>query len=200
METENTRGDRSQPDTVRWQIAGHEVIFDRGTFRHKAYRKDFPKGTIVKRDGVPFITSAGKVLKTDDIFPERADLALDSDANIIPQHQFDRNYKQFLGWYTWIESTDINVEPIPSVEDYVSQTYDTFSESKGFVTIGYDAKKLPEQVRTHQYDPNTDKLVEIAATQAVMTDALKHLLEENLKPKRGPGRPPKVRDEEEEAA
>lgn len=191
MENGVINGDKSQPDSLRWQVAGHEVIYDRNTFRHKAYRKDFPAGTLVKIQGVPFITVAGKVLCTDDIFPERGDLALDSDANIIPQHEFARRYREFLEWFSWIESTDLLVEPVPGVEEYISMTYDSFSESRGYVPIGFDARKKPEQIATHKYDPSSDKLVEIAHTQEVMADVLKMLVE-----KRGPGRPPKVREEE----
>lgn len=196
MENGVINQDRSQPDTLRWQVAGHEVIYDRNTFRHKAYRKDFPKGTVVKIEGVPFITAGGKILKTEDIFPERGDLCLDMDANIIPQHEFARRYREFLEWYSWIESTDLLVEPVPGVADYISMTYDSFSESRGFIPIGFDARKPAEAVATHRYDPNTDKLVEIAETQATMTDALKFLLEKNLN-KPGPGRPRKVLDSEE---
>jgi len=196
MESARPQGDKSQPDSLRWQVAGHEVIYDRNTFRHKAYRKDFPKGTVVKIEGVPFITSGGKALKTDDIFPERGDLCLDMDANILPQHEFEKRYREFLEWYTWIESTDLLVEPIPSVGDYVSMTYDSFSESRGFVPVGFDARKPAEEISTRRYDPISDKLVDMAETQATMGDALKFLLEKNLN-KPGPGRPRKVLDSEE---
>ena len=191
MENGVINGDKSQPDSLRWQVAGHEVIYDRNTFRHKAYRKDFAPGTLVKVDGVPVITAGGKVLCTDDIFPERGDLCLDMDANIVPQHEFERRYKAFLEWFTWIESTDLLVEPVPDVAQYVSMTYDTFSESRGFVPIGFDARKKAEGDATHRYDPIEDKMVEIAETQKVMAEVLKAMTE-----KRGPGRPPKVREEE----
>jgi hypothetical protein len=186
---------QKQSDTVRWQVAGHEVLYDRSTFRHKAYRKDFERGTYVKYEGVPFITSVGKALKTEDLFPERADLCLDSDANVVSQMEFEKRYRQFLEWFTWVESTDVSVEPVPDVLDYLSQTSDSFSESRGLVTIGYDARKPAEDLPTHKYDPNSDKLVEIVESQAVMTEALKLLLEKNLN-KPGPGRPKKSSAEE----
>lgn len=169
--------------------AGHEVIPERSTFRHKGYRKDFAKGTIVKIEGCPYITEFGAVLKTDDIFPERADLCLDVDGNLVSQQEFQRRYIEHLSWFDRPEGSEVELEPIPNVTEYVSKTYDVFNESGSMVTIGYDARKPAETVPTHQYDPRKDELVEIQETQKMMADILAKLAEQPER--RGPGRPPK---------
>lgn len=170
--------------------AGHEVVPERNCFRHKSYRKDFAPGTIVKVEGVPFITPFGAVLKTDDIFPERADLCLDGDANLVSQKTFETRYLDYLSWFDRPEGSEVELEPIPDVTDFISKTYDIFSESGTFITIGYDAKKPAEAAPTHQYDPREDRMVEIEGTQKQIVDILAQLAAQS-EPRRGPGRPPK---------
>lgn len=169
--------------------AGHEVVTERACFRHKGYRKDFPKGTLIKIEGVPYITEFGAILRTDDVFPERADLCLDIDGNVVSQQEFERRYLDYLGWFGRPEGSEVELEPIPSVTDFLSKTYDVFGESGSMVTIGYDAKKPAETVPTHQYDPRNDKMVEIEANQKMMVEILAKLAEQSER--RGPGRPPK---------
>lgn len=176
-------------DFMKWQTAGHEVMYDRSTYRHKAFRKHFASDAIIKVDGVPLLLH-GKTVKVADTFPERADLALDEDGNLVTQHEFSRRYKDWLTWFSWNEATDLSAEPIPGVLEYVTATYDRFSESRGLVEINFDARKPAEEVATHKYDPNSDKLIEMAETQATIAKGLEYLLEQNLN-KRGPGRPPK---------
>lgn len=163
---------------MRWQAAGHTVIFERGTFRHKVHKKDFPPDKVIMRNGIPFVTSVGHTLTIGDVFPERADLCLDLDGNVVSQDEFTRRYKEFLRWFPWNESVELDAEPIPGVETWLSETYDTFSDSGGFVEIGYDANKKPETVRTHLYDPIKDELVEIIKSQATTQEAIQFLLEQ----------------------
>lgn len=177
------------PDAIRWQTAGHEVMHERNTFRHRAYRKDFAPDAVVKVDGIPLILN-GSVVKVSELFPERADLALDMDGNLLQQHEFSRRYVDWLQWFTWHEATDITAEPVPDVLDFINRTRDIFNESGGMIPIHFDARKPAEDVPTHRYDPNSDKLIEIAETQATLAEGVKFLLEQNLN-KRGPGRPPK---------
>ncbi len=188
MADSTNRGDRSMPDAIRWQTAGHEYIPERNLYRHRAYRKEFAPGIAVKLDGVPLIVE-GCLVKTEELLPERADLALDMDGNILPQHEFERRYIDWLQWFTWHEATDLTAEPIPNVLDFVLKAKDVFSESNGLIPIHYDARK-PAEIATHRYDPMSDKMIEIAETQATIAKGLEFLLEQNLN-KRGPGRPPK---------
>lgn len=169
--------------------AGHEVIPERNCYRHKGYRKEFDRDAIVKIDGVPFITEFGAVLKVKDIFPERADLCLDIDANLVSQQEFERRYIEYLAWFDRPEGSEVELEPIPCVTDFIAKTYDVYSESGSMVTIGYDARKPAETVPTHQYDPRNDKMVEIEATQQKVVEILARLTEQAER--RGPGRPPK---------
>lgn len=169
--------------------AGHEVIPERNCYRHKGFRKDIDRNTIVKIDGVPFMTEFGAVLRVKDIFPERADLCLDIDGNLVSQQEFERRYLEYLAWFDRPEGSEVELEPIPSVTMYISMTYDVFSESGSMVPIGYDARKPAETVPTQQYDPRTDKMVEIEATQKMMAEILAKMADQSER--RGPGRPPK---------
>lgn len=162
---------------MAWMTSGHEVIFERTTFRHKTHRKDFPADKTILRDGIPFVTVDGHVLKYGDIFPERGDLCLDLEGNLVSQDEFVRRYREFLSWFPFPESTDIDCEPVPAVEDYISETRDSFSESGGFVKIGYNAKKPAEVVQTQWYDSIKDEFVEMVKTQATTSEAIQYLLE-----------------------
>ena len=185
---------------MKWNAAGHTVLHDRGTFRHKAYMKNLDPELIIKRDGAPYITSHGHTLRIKDVLPERADLCLDMDGNVLPQHEFEKRYREFLNWFEYIEGSDPGAEHIPNAERYICQVPDTFSESPGMVEAGWDARKPAEEDRTHKYDPNTDKMVEIVQASNEKADltmeAIKRLLEQNAErdaapAKRGPGRPRK---------
>ncbi len=185
---------------LKWNSAGHTVLHDRGTFRHKAYKKDLDPEMIIKRDGAPYITSTGHTLRVKDVLPERADLSLDMDGNVLPQHEFEKRYIEFLNWFEFIEGSDPKAEHIPNAERYISQVPDKFSESAGMVEAGWDARRPAEEVRTHQYDPNTDKMVEIMQANSEKADltmeAVRKLLEADAKQdkapqKKGPGRPRK---------
>ena len=184
---------------MKWTAAGHEVLHDRGTFRHKAFKKDLPRDLVIRREGgLPFITHHDHELHAGDVLPERADLALDAEGNVLPQHIFEKRYLEFLNWFDFVEGSDPKAEPIPNVEQYISLTYDMFSESNGMVEIGFDAHKPAPEERTHMYNPQNDELIEIVKGQGDALDttlaAVKRLLED--KPpeepiKRGPGRPRK---------
>lgn len=186
---------------MKWNAAGHTVVHDRGTFRHKAYMKNLDPEMQIKVDGADYITNHGHALKVGDVLPERADLCLDMDGNLLPQHEFEKRYFEYLNWFDYIEGSDPKAEHIPNVHRYISQVPDQFSESPGMVEAGWDARKPAEKEATHQYDPNTDKMVEIMHASNEKADltmeAVKRLLEQNApvadeEPrKRGPGRPRK---------
>jgi len=193
--------------TMKWMAAGHEVIHARGTFRHKAYRQEFEPDQIIFRErGVPFITHSGKTLRVGDVYPERADVCLNMDAIMLPQHEFEKRYIEVLNWYNFVEGSDPKSEPIPNINRYISHIKDPFSESPGPVEIGFDAHKPAEADPTHHYDSDKDKMVEIVKQQGeaanLTMEAVKQLLEERLErdtapdpsnepAKRGPGRPRK---------
>ena len=194
---------------LKWSAAGHEVLHERSTFRHKAYKKDFDPKTVIQRrvgnDLVPYMTSTGHTLTVGDVLPERADLCLDIDGHMLPQHEFEKRYFEFLNWFNYVEGSDPKAEHIPNAEQWICMIPDPFSESTGMVEAGWDArKKAPdEEERTHRYDPRTDEMVEIVKQQCEATsltmEAVRQLLEasQNKEPakdepkKRGPGRPRK---------
>jgi len=197
-ETQNFDSSQDNQDLVmRWMAAGHEVVHERSTFRHKAYKKEFDKHTPVTQDGAQLIMSNGHALVAGDILPERADLALDMDGCVLPQHEFEKRYREYLNWFTMVEGSDPSAEYVPNAVQYISQTPDTFSESPGMVEIGFDASKPAEEERTHRYDPERDEMVEVMKTQgdalAKTVEALTQVMSERTPdpPKRGPGRPRK---------
>jgi hypothetical protein len=174
---------------MKWMAAGHEVIHERRVFRHRTYKKDFPSDQVIKRNGIPFITDCGHKLTFGDVFPERADLALDMNGCVVSQEVFTTRYKEYLGWFQFTENSDLDAEFIPDVNDYLSQTYDTFSDSKGFVQIGYDARKPAEIEATHLYDPRNDQMVEITKNQELTAQVLQSMLDKLTQPdKNGPKR------------
>jgi len=182
----------------KWQAAGHEVIYERAAFRHAGFKKDFEPDTVVRIGDAPILMRAdGQPLKVSECLPERADLALDMDGKLLPQHEFEKRYLEYLDWFSFIEGSDPKAEPIPHVENYIKMVPDTFSESNGLVEAHFDARKPPEEERTHHYDPIADKEVEIQReTNTVLMESIKELLAERKNApeepkKRGPGRPPK---------
>lgn len=174
---------------LRWQVAGHEVIPERVTFRHKTYKKDFPKGTKVCVEGVP-IYNYDKPVLVEDILPERADLCLDADANVVSQEEFERRYKAWLSWFPFVEGSDPTCEPIQGVLKYLKDVPDSFSESPGMIEVNFNAR-IPAPEKTHTYNPVTDELIPIQKNQEQMTAVLADMTEVLSKLKRGPGRPPK---------
>ena len=199
METPKDSFDR---DTLRLQSAGHEIIRERNTYRHRDLKQGFDAGTVVRvknEDGdfVPLLGHDGSEVKTEQILPERGDVALDEFARVLPRHEFEDRYK------AWFEvglpeeardHTDLNSIPIPDPARWVKQIVDPFSESRGPVEIGYDARKPAEQEVQKFENVSADddermERIEDTLTQALegMTSAVERL----TPPKRGPGRPPK---------
>ncbi len=192
---------------MKWSAAGHEVLHERKTFRHKAYKKDLDPEAVIQRrvgsDLVPYTTSTGHTLTFGDVLPERADLCLDMDGHMLPQHEFEKRYFEFLNWFNYVEGSDPKAEPIPNAEQWICMIPDPFSESPGMVEAGWDARKPSpaEDERTHRYDPRTDEMVEIVKQQGEATnltlEAVRQLLEAAQTPvvdepkKRGRGRPRK---------
>ena len=179
---------------LRWLAMGHEVIHSRRLYRHKTYRKDFAPDTGIRRNGISFITNFGHTLKFSDVLPERADLCLDMDACVVDQQTFAARYKEYLRGFDFPEMTDLDAEFVPDVYDYIVATPDVFSDSRGFIEVGYDARKKPDEIPTHKYDPNKDEFVAIQETQHLTMEVLQAMLAklESQPEKRGPGRPPKV--------
>jgi hypothetical protein len=164
-----------QKFVMKVMAGGHELVPERRLYRHKSYRKDFPKGTPIKVDGVQYITHFGVALTTDMVLPERADLCLDSDGNLVSQQTFTARFREWLRWFEMPEGSDIESEFIPDVHEYVASVPDTFGESRGFIEVGYDATKPAETVPTHKYDPRTDEMVEIKETQKMIAETLAQL-------------------------
>lgn len=194
-ELDETPSDDFMQMALRLQAAGHEVIPERFTYRHRTFRKDFPAGTVVKvRHGhevVPLITSFGTTVTTDQVLPERADLALDEQGCVLDKNAFEERYLMMLD--SLMQMGDPKSEHIPDPEQWVVMVPDTFSESPGMVEIGYDANKPAEQEVTHVYDPVKDEVIERLDKQSegieVALEGVKKLLEQP--PRRGPGRPRK---------
>lgn len=170
---------------MRWTAAGHDIMHDRRVFRHRVYKKDFPADTIIKVEGVPLVCEGGTV-KIGDVFPERADLALDMNANVVSQDIFTKRFREYLGWFQFTEQTDIDAEFVPDVIDYLTQTWDTFSDSNGFVRINYDGNKPAEAELTHHYDPRNDTFVEIVKNQEMTAQVLQEMLDRLTQPKEAP--------------
>lgn len=176
---------------MRWMSMGHEIIHERRLYRHKVYRKDFAPDRVITLDGLPLM-SFGETVKFGDLLPERADLCLDMNGAVVDAQTFTTRYKDYLRGFDFPEMADLDAEFVPDVKDYILATPDKFSDSRGFVPIHYDARKKPDEVRTHLYDPNNDQMIEIAKNQQITAEVLQAMLEQIATPeKRGPGRPRK---------
>lgn len=195
---EQTPREEFAEQSLRLQAAGHTVIHDRYTFRHRAFKHDFHPETIIKvRDesgvSVPLLNSWGQTVTVGDVYPERADLCLDENGCVVDQSTFEDRY------LAWLEVTlpdfcDPRNEAIPDPAQWVLKIRDPFSESPGPVEVGFDARKPAEQEATHMYNPQTDEMIErIASNQEQQSEALVAALAglKELMEKRGPGRPKK---------
>src|SRR6056297_1418165 len=139
----------------RWQSnpGTYEFIPEREICRLVKYKKTFSEDVLVKRDGVPLILrTSGKPLRACDVLPERADLALDMDGNLLSQGDFKARYYEWLGSFTFPEGTEIGLEPCPEVSDYVSREPDRYSESNGYIEIYFDPKLNQEWTPSEKYD------------------------------------------------
>lgn len=137
-----------------WMLSpDHEIVPERGLCRLLKYKKDFGPDVTVKVDGAPLIlASAGRPLMAHEVLPERGDLALDEDGNVLPQAAFTSRFQEWLGSFIFPEDTTLAAEPVPNVIAYVTATPDEFSESPGYVEIGYDPKLDQEVKRSESYD------------------------------------------------
>lgn len=184
---------------LRLQAAGHTIIHERSTFRHRAFKQDFHPETIirVRKDGSdtaePLLTSLGNTVKVSQVYPERADLCLDADGVILNEAEFAKRYKAWLE-VTLPDFCTPDAEPIPDPAAWIIKIRDPFSESPGPVEVDYDARKPAEKEATHMYNPQTDELIErIASGQESQSAALLVALEElkELRERSRPGRPKK---------
>lgn len=190
--------DEQQKLLLKWMAAGHDIIHDRGTFRHVAYKKDLPGDMPIKQDGGQLVTSTGHGVVAGDCLPERVDLCTDADGNLLSQQEFERRYKDYLQWFQLVEGSDPEFEWVPNCARWLTEVHDTFSESPGMVEIGYDARKpAPASETEFKYDPRTNEIIEQQKQMneglSTTLDAVKTLLEDRKSEpvKRGPGRPRK---------
>lgn len=189
-----TPRDEFMERSIGLQAAGHVPIRERFTFRHRDFMHDLPDETpiMLKSDDgvkVPLLSNAGKPVTVGEVYPERADIALDDEGCIVRQNDFKERYKAFLE-VTLPDFCRVDDEPIPAADRWIVQVVDSFSESPGPIDIGFDARKPAEQEATHMYNPETDELLERVAAQgeaqgAALTKALEVLTETVAKSKSG---------------
>ncbi len=192
---------------MQWTVAGHEVIVERGTFRMKKYLKNLSANTpvmVCETGAEPhqLLGVGDHRIVVGDLLPERADLCLDEEGTLISQSDFIDRYVEYINWHKMVEGSDPGSEHIPNVKTYVAQIPDTFSESPGYVTVGYDARKPAPSDPTHQYDSTKDEMVEIKSNVNLTLEGIQALLEERktrleaeaqgVAVRRGPGRPRKT--------
>ena len=200
--SEMTPNEEFAERAVRLQSAGHDIVWERSTFRHRDFKKDLdPETPITVREGgerVPLLTNYGAAVTASMILPEKLDLAVDADGVLFSQEEFEKRYRAFI-MVTLPDFCDLQNEPVPNASVWLLKIEDPFGESRGSVSIGFDANKPAENEVTHLYNPENDQLLERMATnQAEQGEALatamkgvEALLE---KATRGPGRPPKNKD------
>ncbi len=184
--------------------AGHTIIHERGTFRHKAFKKDFPADKQITIEGVPLLAVDAHPVLWGEVLPENADLCLDENANLLPQHEFEERYVNFLGWFNYAEGSDPGAEYIPNVKRFICQVPDRFSDSPGCVDVGFDARKPAAEERTHRYDPEHDETVEVLKGQSEAIGTTLKAVEELLKdrpavPPPGPSKGSQVKPQKGEA-
>tara|TARA_R100000808_G_scaffold24467_1_gene56428 strand:+ start:6981 stop:7793 length:813 start_codon:yes stop_codon:yes gene_type:complete len=175
-----------QKQLQKWQMNGHEPVYERGSVRLANFKKSLPDDLEVTvldpatNDYVPFILTCGRALKCGEVLPERADLALDEKGRLRSQAEFEQAYSVFLDAFVYVEGSDTGFEPVPNVVDFVRQTPDTFSESSGMIEIGFDPKLDEEFKPQRRYGPDGQSEEEYQQEQANNTDiaaALKSIAE-----------------------
>lgn len=156
----------------KWAMLGHEPIYARGSVRLAEFKKNFPRDlpvTVFDKDAEtyrPVILSNGKPLLAGDVLPERADLALDERGRVLSQGEFERNYEQYLDAFVYPAGSDPHYEPVPNVVNYIKETPDTFSSSRGMVEIGFDPKLNAPFRPNQRYGPNGETEEEWKREQA----------------------------------
>ena len=189
QELENNIGGFDPEIATRLSAAGHEIIPGRRTYRHRDYRHrlNADQGIFVEED-VPMRDYNGEPVKVGMLLPERIDLACDEKGIIVSQAEFERR------WLEFIENTmlygDPGSEPIPDVLKFIRMVPDRFSEGPGVIEVGYDARKPAEDdsVQVKESDASVEK-------DEMLVQVLQGLVEKQNEPKRGPGRPPKVKED-----
>ena len=175
-----------QRQLQKWQMNGHEPVYERGSVRLANFKKSLPGDLEVTvldpatNDYVPFMLTCGRALKCGEVLPERADLALDEKGRLRSQAEFEQAYSVFLDAFGYVEGSDTGVEPVPNVVEFVRQTPDTFSESSGMIEIGFDPKLDEEFKPQRRYGPDGQSEEEYQQEQADRTDiasALKSIAE-----------------------
>lgn len=154
MEIQSTQIAKSNID--RWTLhkGEYEIVPERGVVRLLKYKKTFSDDIVVKRDGVPLLLKGtGRPLMANEVLRERADLALDIDGNLLSQGDFNSRYEEWLGAFSYPEGHEIGLDPVPNVAAYVSEEQDKYSESAGFIEIGYPD---PADQEKHALNPQYD--------------------------------------------
>ena len=149
-----------QDQVAKWLRYGHEPVYERGTVRLREFKKTLPADrevTVFDKKNerwVPLMLSCGRPLKCGEVLPERADLALDDEGRLLSQGEFEQRYMQYLSTFSYTEGSEIGLEPIPFVVNYVKETPDRFSESRGMIEIGFDPKLDQEFKPKQRWGPN----------------------------------------------
>lgn len=129
--------------TARWQHLRCEVT-DRGTPRLAQFRKTFsPETDVTVRDPEtgtygPFLLRGGRVLRAAECLPERADLALNEQGQLLDQATFEQRYREYLDTFVMPADSNPHFEPVPKVDDYINAKPDTWTASRAYVEIDFD--------------------------------------------------------------
>lgn len=158
---ENTNQSIAKENLEKWQILGHEPIYERGVVRLHQFKKYFAPDVVVKEwsdatdSWEPIrLHSTFEELRAVDVLPERADMALDENGHLLHQGDFEQRYKLYLDAWVYEETADPNFEPIPNVKSYILEEPDNFSESRGYIPLKFDPMLNQEFKPEKLYGPD----------------------------------------------
>jgi hypothetical protein len=162
----------AQAQISRWMSNGDEPIRQRGSVRLAKFKKTLPADLEVtvfdknREAYVPLLLSDGKPLKCGEVLPERADLALDEKGRLLSQSDFEARYDLFLNSFVFPEGSEVGFEPVPFVVNYIKETPDQWSESRGMVEIRYNPRIDEEFKPKKRFGPNGESEEEYLKDQA----------------------------------
>jgi len=182
---ENTNQSIAKENLDKWQMLGHEPVYERGVVRLHQFKKYFAPNVIVKEyveeanEWAPVVlNSTFEELRAVDVLPERADLALDESGHLLHQGDFEQRYKLYLDAWVYEETADPNFEPIPNVRDFILEEPDSFSESRGYIPLKFDPKLNQEFKPEKLYGADGESEDEFKANKA--KEAINPLLDQIL--------------------